>query len=55
MKIQLNLLLLVCLLILLVLLWKILPPIGWAVIGLIVLSYGICWIAERAITRVWRR
>lgn len=33
----------------------VLPPVGWVVLGVVALSYGLCWVVERAIRRVWRR
>jgi len=38
-----------------VFLYNILPPVGWAVIALLLAAYGACEVAERAIRRVWRR
>lgn len=42
-------------LLILLMLWTILPPVGWAILALVFLSFGMCWLVERAITRVWRR
>lgn len=39
----------------LLILWTVLPPAGWAILGLVALSYGLCWVAERAIRKAWRR
>lgn len=36
-------------------LYIILPPIGWAVVATVAASYGLCSLAERALRRVWRR
>lgn len=36
-------------------LYIILPPIGWAVVATVAASYGLCALAERALRRVWRR
>lgn len=38
-----------------VFLYNILPPVGWAVIALLLTAYGACEVAERAIRRAWRR
>lgn len=38
-----------------VFLYSILPPVGWAVIALLALSYVVCEMADRALRRVWRR
>jgi len=35
-------------------LWMVLPPVGWAILALVALSFGVCWVAEQAI-KVWRR
>ena len=39
----------------LLMLGTVLPPVGWAILALVALSFGMCWLVERAITRVWRR
>ena len=38
-----------------VILYIILPPIGWAVVATVAASYGLCALADRALRRVWRR
>lgn len=39
----------------LLMLWTVLPPSGWAVLALVVISYGLCWVVERAIRKAWSR
>lgn len=38
-----------------VFLYSVLPPIGLAVVVLLVIAYGVCEMVERAMCRVWRR
>lgn len=42
-------------LLVIVALYIVLPPTMWAVAVLIAAAYGLIWLVERALRRVWRR